>query len=296
MSGPNIETLTPVEKMSRDIAKGAVTMGEAEARFLVDAYYAMQKQRIESGNRVSALSKSEEPHEVILWLQEQSRSLEGQVKRALGKYVEAHPVGQWALSIRGIGPVIAAGLIAHLSVRPWTCAETAKGEKKCSPEEPHGPGCCYERIETVGHWWRFAGLDPTVRWEKGKRRPWNASLKVLCWKMGESFVKTKGHEEGFYGALYDQRKAIEVEKNDRGDYAALARKTLEEWPRHAQKAIYAGGKLPDGRIHLRAQRWAVKIFLAHLHEVAYRHEFGTAPPLPYPIAHLGHADRILAPK
>ena len=56
------------------------------------------------------------------------------------------------------------------------------------------------------------------------------------------------------------------------------------------------GKLPDGRLHLRAQRYAVKLFLAHWHEVAYRNRYDKAPPLPYPIAHLGHAHVIAAPQ
>lgn len=257
--------LEPLERMTKDIAAGARTLGTHEARFLVDAYYTMQKQRIQAGNQLRALSESGEPNDVIRWLNAQNEMLEHQVKRALGKYAEAHPIGEWALSVRGIGPVIAAGLLAHIDIRV---------------------------APTVGHIWRFAGLDPTVKWERGQKRPWNASLKVLCWKIGESFVKTKGHEEAVYGAIYEQRKAYETAKNDAGDYAAQAEATLAATPNHKQAAIYKMGKLPEGRIHMRAQRYAVKLFLAHLHEVWYRHEFGTAPPLPYAIAHLGHAHKI----
>jgi hypothetical protein len=36
------------------------------------------------------------------------------------------------------------------------------------------------KAPTAGHIWRYAGLDPTVRWNKGEKRPWNAGLKVLC--------------------------------------------------------------------------------------------------------------------
>ena len=52
---------------------------------------------------------------------------------------------------------------------------------------------------------------------------------------------------------------------------------------------YSAGRLPPARIHLRATRYAVKAFLSALHEIWYFHEYGTLPPLPYPIAHLGHA-------
>ena len=53
-----------------------------------------------------------------------------------------------------------------------------------------------------------AGLDPTVTWGKGERRPWNAELKVLCWKLGDSFVKVSNKEGALYGRIYRERKAL----------------------------------------------------------------------------------------
>lgn len=257
--------LDAVQRLSRDLAKGAVTLGRAEARFLVDSYYAMQEQRKRSANQVRALGEDGEPHDVLQWFLAQSETLENQVKRALSKYAESHPVGQWALSVRGVGPVITAGLLAHIDIT---------------------------QAPTVGHIWRYAGLDPTTEWKKGEKRPWNASLKTLCWKIGESFVKSKGHEEAVYGALYDQRKAYEIERNEAGAYKDQAAAILERQPNHAQRETYRLGKLPDGHIHSRAKRYVVKLFLAHLHEVWYKHEFCFAPPKPYAIEHLGHAHKI----
>jgi hypothetical protein len=264
----NLE-LDPVQRMTRDLVKGSITLGADEARFLVDTYYAMQDQRIRGSNQVRALTKTDEPHDVVAWVSQQSEVLEKQVKRALESYAKSHPVGQWALSITGIGPVITAGLLAHVDIT------------KCP---------------TVGHIWRYAGLDPTSEWRKGEKRPWNASLKVLCWKIGESFVKTKGLEGSIYGAVYEQRKKYEQERNERGDYREQAEETLRRVPTHKQRAIYLTGRLPDGRIHRRAARYATKLFLSHLHEVWYRHHFRQDPPLPYPIAHLGHAHKVEPPR
>jgi len=61
------------------------------------------------------------------------------------------------------------------------------------------------------------------------------------------------------------------------------------------RAAYEAGRLPDARIHLRAERYAVKLFLAHLHEVWFTHHYGRPPPAPYPIAHGGHAHVIAVP-
>lgn len=251
-----------VQRLTRDLAKAAVTLSKDEARFLVDYYYISQRDRIRAGNQVRALNESQEPHGMLSWLGAQSDVLEGQIKRALKAYADGQAAGAWAQSVVGIGPIIAAGLLAHIEI---------------------------EQAPTVGHIWRFAGLDPTVRWERGQKRPWNASLKTLCWKIGESFVKVKGNEADVYGKVYEERKALEHEKNARGEYADQAAAMLKARPTHAQKKTYAEGKLPDGHIHARAKRYAVKLFLSHYHAELYRQTFGKEPPLPYPIAHMGHA-------
>ena len=260
--------IEPVGKLSKDIRvkmkDSGYILSRDEARFLVDAYYMMQENRI----RADAQSRSmpEEPHEVLVWLGAQNSTLENQVKWALDKYSAADELGEWARSIVGIGPVIAAGLLAHIDI---------------------------EKAPTVGHIWRFAGLDPTSKWEKGKKRPWNAALKCLCWKSGESFVKVSGHEHDIYGKIYLQRKELEQAKNVAGDYreqaeigAARVGKNTDAY-KH-----YATGKLSPGHIHARAKRYAVKLFLSHYHERGYELKFGTKPPLPYPISILGHAHKI----
>lgn len=253
-----------VQRLSRDLANAASTLSRDEARFLVDYYYISQRDRIRAGNQVRALNESGEPHSVISWLNAQSDTIEGQIKRALGKYAEASATGQWLLNQYGIGPVISAGLLAHIDIH---------------------------KAPTVGHIWRFAGLDPTLKWEKGGKRPWNAGLKTLCWKIGESFVKVKGKEEGVYGHIYVERRKLEGEKNERMEFAEQAAAVLKARPSHAQKKTYAEGKLPDGHLHARAKRYAVKLFLSHLHEVWRKNE-GLEVPLPYPIAQLGHAHKI----
>ena len=55
---------------------------------------------------------------------------------------------------------------------------------------------------------------------------------------------------------------------------------------------YSIGKLPPAHLHARATRYAVKLFLAHLHEVMYVQHHGRKPPLPYAIGILGHAHKI----
>ncbi|MEN6532944.1 MAG: transposase [Bryobacteraceae bacterium] len=266
-----MQDLLPVHRLTRDLASAAHTLTADEARYLVDAYYMMQEDRIRSSAQVRALGENEEPHTVIQWLAEQSATLESQIKRALDKYASSDPVGEWSMSVCGIGPVIAAGLLAHIDIQ------------KCP---------------TVGHIWRFAGLDPTVKWEKKTKRPWNARLKTLCWKIGESFVKVSGNDKDVYGKIYIQRKEYEIARNDRGENAATAADVLTAKKIGKDTEAFkhlSEGKLPPGQLHARAKRYAVKLFLSHLHCVWYYSAYKTLPPKPYVVENLGHVNIIWPP-
>jgi hypothetical protein len=268
METKEVAELNPIQRLKKDIRDGGGTLGIDEARFLVDLYYALQEQRKRSDNQVRALLDGPEPHATIAYFAKQFETLENQVRSVLDVYSASQPLGVWARSIVGIGPVIASGLLAHIDL---------------------------EKSPTVGHIWAFGGYDPTKTWEKGQKRPWNASLKTLLWKLGESFVKVSGHEDDIYGKLYLQRKAAEIEANEAGRFAdqaaaALTKKKIGK-DTDAYKA-YSIGKLPPAHIHARAKRWAVKLFLSHYHEMGYKIVLGKPAPLPYSLAMLKHAHKI----
>lgn len=316
----------------------AVALNAPEARWLVDYFYAIQDFRIQADGQARAVSQGADAGTAILSeaLGGGMKAIEERIAKALDNYSSEHVPGVWAKSITGIGPVLSAGLLAHLDI---------------------------EQAPTVGHWWRFAGLDPSVRWlgsEKARamvgesmgadkkvtralvealaqktnlnadrlwdrslptkrvgdkwvvtgdtptresliralaKRPYNDSLKVLCWKIGDSFKKQKGRESDVYGRLYESRKAQEVERNEAGMFADQAATSLRE--RNIRDAdlrkTYEAGKLPAGRLDLRAMRYTVKLFLSHFHAVSYEVRFGTAPPHPYVVEHLGHAHLIGVP-
>ena len=253
----------PIVRASRDLAL-------TDVRFATDLYYQIQEYRKATANQKRESESAQEPGSLIDWTLDSMGTIEKSIKASLSKFSDGSEVGRWATSLTGIGPVLSAGLLAHIDI---------------------------ERAPTAGHIWSFAGLDPSKRWEKGKKRPWNARLKTLCWKIGDSFVKFSNHEECFYGHFYRERKAIEVSRNESDEYAEIARLTLEErtFKNKAVRAVYEGGKLPDGRIDLRARRWAVKLFLAHWHHVAYEVWRGEPPPRPYVLAQQGHAHYIAPP-
>ena len=260
-----------LDRLARDVKATAALLTAEEARGLVKLYYEMQEHRMATGSQVRMLEKAGRSAHIHQHFTVQLTTLERQMQACLDAYSTSTEIGRWSRSIHGIGPVLAAGLQAHIDIR---------------------------KAPTVGHIWRYAGLDPTVKWGKGERRPWNADLKVLCWKIADSFVKTGGSDKSFYGKIYRDRKEFEVARDERGENAAAAAKSLEERriTDAGLRATYESGHLPPGRLDLRARRYAVKLFLAHWHEVAYIAAFGKEPPLPYPIAHLGHAHKIDPPR
>lgn len=257
-----------VERLSRDLANAAKTLSEKEARYLVDAYYLVQDYRIQATNQARIMTEDGEPVLLLDWLANNTSTLEGQIRRALDKYTDGSPVGAWMKGIIGIGPVLSAGLLANINIT---------------------------RAPTVGHIWSFAGLNPDQKWGKGQRRPFNARLKVICWKIGESFVKVSGNPKSLYGRLYAERKALEESRNSEGLLAPQAASKLEQFKidktTDAYKA-YSTGKLPPAHLHARAKRYAVKLFLAHLHGMWYEYYYGVPAPKPYVIEHLGHAHEI----
>jgi hypothetical protein len=248
--------IEPVNHLDRALARSAATLTVEDVRCLVAAYYAIQEQRLATANRLRAAGAH---HGVVAWLIKQTRTIEYQIKRALDAWTDVAPAARWAKSVIGIGPVLAAGLAATIRI---------------------------EEAPTAGHIWRYAGLDPSQEWKRGNPCPWNRDLKRLAFLIGESFVKVSNHEHDYYGHLYAKRKRQEAAANDAGKFARQAQQKLERFKIRAEETRkwYEQGKLPPAHIHARARRWAVKLFLAHYHHVAYTLATGAAPAPPYAIA------------
>jgi transposase len=259
----------PIRRLTLDLLEAAERLTPAEVRYLVDTYYQVQEARKAAGNRLKAAERAGEPTLLLDHFHENLRTVEGQIKRAMLAWAPQYRPGRWMLDQYGIGPVLASGFLAHLDI---------------------------EQAPTVGHFWAFAGLDPTRRWERGQRRPHNATLKVLCWRLGDCVKKFSGNPRCVYGQLYRRRKALEVERNERLMFADQAAESLRrERLTDRQRAWYEKGMLPPARIDLRAMRWAVKVFLAHLHHVMWEDRYGTPPPRPYVLDRLGHTTFIAPP-
>ena len=138
--GTGLPVANPIPLLRKDLREAAKSLTTPQIRYLVDVYYGWQGFRIAAGNQASALGRTASPHLAIDWTKARMVSLEDDVRAMLDVWTRIEPTGlaSWARGICGIGPVIAAGLCSHFDIT--------------------------KPPATVGHWWRFSGLDPQIEW------------------------------------------------------------------------------------------------------------------------------------
>ena len=256
----------PIVKLSRVLRESSKSMSREQARYLVNAYYQMQNHRIRAKQQIG----TENANDIMEWMYNNTRSVENMYKSALQAYAQANEVGQWSLSIVGIGPVISAALLAYIDI---------------------------EKCINVGKLWRYAGQDPTApKPEKGQTRVYNAKLKRICWLIGESFVKVQNNPNDVYGKMYATRKIRENARNAAKMFADQAEEQAKKVGKTTEAfKWYSQGMLPPAHIHARSKRWAVKIFLSNWHYVAFSVHYGVRPEKPYILTQPEHTHEILPP-
>lgn len=262
------------------------------------------------------------------------RTIEDSIKCGLEEFTNATYLGNWCKETMGIGPVIASCLMAGLDLkdtpdgkdtyihatniwsycglndnnRPWLGREKATNIVKECIEARNGvldnetvmmisgrTQFAYSKIQEAAY------NDKKRKWDKEQiiktcsKVPYNANLKVLMYKIGESFLKSINKEQSLYGRLLVKRRDYEIMKNERGDYADQAKHKLEtvNIKKPEVKKIYQSGKLPAGHILARSKRYATKMFISHLYEAMYYNKYGRLAPQPYILVFdEGHTDYI----
>ena len=314
--------------------KSTKNVGRKEIRFLVDSFYQVQRTRITTQNQIRSIRQEKDDSsdtycDILEWQLKTQMVQEKGIKDTLKVICENDEVGKWLLSIKGIGPVLAAGCLAYFDVtnikyathfisyaglndnnRPWLGAEASKkiveevlGNSK-EITDKH-----LEELSTRTQW-KYGYLNKsctTVDKDGNIKRsktslikaiskiPYNKDLKLLMYKISQQFVKISYNPDSLYGNLYKERKIIETQLNEELKYADQAKHILETKnigkDTDAYKA-YSQGKLPKAHIQRRAERWATKLFVCHLFEEMYRVANNGEVPEPYYVFKNGHKDYI----
>jgi len=230
---------------------------EIEGR--IATYYDIQKVRVSTEHRIRQKGLDLED-----WL-EDMRYLEKEMKERIEAEVEAEAVWQeWLSHVKGIGPVMAGGLIAAF-------------------------GYC-ENYENPAKMYTKAGLHvvdgKAPRRRAGVKGGWNPGVRALTWKISRQLIMARG----VYARVYDLFKKEEMDRNvprevsiteamgdllaeDYGPFKAGTKVKEVNFPRIA-KWIKSQGidkvrvVLSPLHIHNRARRKLAKHFLAHYWQVA----------------------------
>jgi len=226
---------------------------KAKIRNLVEIYYDVQDVRIRSFNRLRQVGKVVGVHPELL------KKLEQEIRDYIKAAIKGLPIYEKYLKfIKGIGPILAGGLISYF--------------------DPY-------KAEHASSFWRYAGLHvengKAPKRKHGKKLGYNPKAKVLCWKIGDSFIKQR---TPFYREIYDKAKERE---NEKLNYPLENPKNCPFYKECKRKLKKAKAPACALHIHYRAMRKMVKRFLADFW-AAWRSLEGLPVSEPYPIAILGH--------
>ena len=331
-----VELVIPegLDKNLKKEIKSIKNVSRKEIRFLVDSYYQVQARRIIIQNQIRSIRQAADDTtdtycDILEWQLKTQLIQEKGIQDTLKLICQNLEVGRWLLSIKGIGPTLAAGLLAYYDVtgidyathfmsygglndnnRPWLGAETSR---KIVDEVLNGSKeITDEHLEELSKrtQWKYSYLNEhcTTVTDSGKIKrskydliksiskiPYNRDLKTLLYKVSQQFVKISYNPDSVYGRIYKERKILETKLNDELHYADQAKKILETKNigknTDAYKA-YSQGKLPKAHIQRRAERYATKIFVSHLFEEMYRVANNEKPAPYYVLTYMGHKNYI----
>lgn len=114
-----------LSSISKKIKESVVGLTLPQVRYLVDSYYQIQECRVSLDNQARSLKQgyditvdgAKDAHPLaIQWVSSAFRNDEGQIKKMLDIYTDSIPMGRYLKSVVGIGPVLAAGLLAYLNI------------------------------------------------------------------------------------------------------------------------------------------------------------------------------------
>lgn len=154
-----------------------------ELKALVEMYYDIQKFRKAGQQRDNPAMKAERLELAVTML----KDLENYLVKQMAEVLPSYAVSEWLLGLRGVGPTMAAALIA-------------------SDLDP--------TIDKPSAWWRFAGVGivdgKNQRKRRGEKRSYNGFLRRTLYVLMGQFLKAHQPDNGrpsFYADLYYQFKA-----------------------------------------------------------------------------------------
>jgi len=167
-------------------------------RLSVNAFYQYQSLRTSLDNRLKKkkdgtdqvipdgqnYDMSEEDAEYFRHLRDEAAAREAELLRRMEAEVRRYPIAPWLLSVKGVGPTMAAVIISEFDIH---------------------------RADTVSKMWAFSGMAPgRDKRIKGQKSPFNGWLRAkLLGVLAGSFLKSNSPYRKYYD---DMRNRLESRK------------------------------------------------------------------------------------
>ena len=274
-------------------------------RFLVESYYDIQDVRIRTSNRTFQLDEKEIEHKVekettkgkisesyAVALKDIEASIQEQIEIVLNEV----PVWtEFMKHIRGVGPILAGGIIAYIYKPKDDKCDVAPEHKTCNCSKS------IERFNNISKLHAYAGLHvvngKAPRRERNVISNWNSKFRTHLWKVGQSFMK-QPEAKSFYRDIYSKEKTKLgfIKTVDGWD---MPKELKEQWiskgvgqTNKIKEKLEKGQKISDekdavkGHLDARARRKTVKLFLSHIW-TKWRELEGLPITDPYPMTEMG---------
>lgn len=150
----------------------------AHLRGAADQFFAIQRLRIQAGNRASAVDRGTDNADAAFWRpwEERWRALEELATEDLTDEASIHPAYEPLQQVKGMGPVLTAQLLGCLGT--------------------------FARFATVSKLWAYSGFRPDQGRTKGKFHNYNHTLKGVCGRISTRMMMGRGP---YYDVYLDSR-------------------------------------------------------------------------------------------
>jgi hypothetical protein len=308
----------------KDIRVAAVDMSQKEAQYLLEDFYRLKAFQQSTREHDRLLIKTNTSHDCVAFTRKNCRNLRDGIRLQLDIWSENYPEAKWAKKIRGIGPIIAAGLAVyidfnkaknHYSIWAWA-GQTPTSRPPLSkkvhalidesvelfgdiPTDKHVEWIADKLGKNYETWRKFCTHNiHGYSWWRIHRAmtypEYSLGLKQTCIDIGNQVIRY----DNLYQGVYRLQLVKQHENNEAGKYAKAAARQLQTFEYKEDRPsyeIYSSGKLPAAHLKNKAKRQAVKLFLAHYYQIGYYIRHGEFPPAVHGVGLLTGSKKIIPP-
>jgi hypothetical protein len=244
-----------------DAKKAAAILGDREAIYLVNLFNFLLETRVGICARLKTIIET--PNKALTFLLDEIAEREKNARIILDIFTDNHPVGNVLKQIKGIGPVISAGFVAHVDMT---------------------------KINHFSQILSYGGYTKNSKRQRGKKLTYNPDLKKVFVHMGRSFQYSSGYPDSYFGWHYKLLKRRILNHNENGFYKDVAKSKIQEYNFDKSKSAYKSyseGKLPAGHVIALAKFKTVCLFVGMAHYY-WSHDILGRNVKPYPFVVMGH--------